>query len=536
MEMTSREPTAPREPDDESPMRADPTVGAQLQEMISAILRLSLEKVGLGEMLERMLARILCVPWLAGRAGAGIFLIDPETRKLSMQVGVDLPEPLELPEPDSADGDRWPCCVPIGFGDRELGLLHVHVRSGGEIRDDQERFLGIVADVLAVTIDRRRAEESLRRSEERFELAIQGSEAGIWDWDLSTNAVYFSPLWKSQLGHEDHEIGSDFREWETRLHADDRERAFRVVRDYLDGRTAEFELEHRLAHKDGSYRWILARGAMIRDHEGRPYRMVGSHLDITHRKRVEAQLRAGHARLLAARGILERLMPGSPLERPGLFIHGVSIAADYAQGDCYDYFAHPDGSILAMVADVSGHGIDAALLMAGLHARIRSYAEMGLGLGEILERANAALAQQTESDRFITLLILRIDADGRSLQYVNAGHPTGYVLGPGGELKHELVGTGIPLAISDEAGYPVGEPIPIDRGDRIVLVSDGVLEASSRDGTPFGVHGLLDVIRRELDRPGSAILSSLRDAMVRHTGSAVFDDDVTGLVVRFDGP
>ena len=89
------------------------------------------------------------------------------------------------------------------------------------------------------------------------------------------------------LGHEADEIKSDYAEWESRLHPADRDRALTAIGDYLEGKESEYESEHRLRHKDGSYRWIYARGVFVHDLHGKPYRMAGSHLDITERKRSE---------------------------------------------------------------------------------------------------------------------------------------------------------------------------------------------------------------------------------------------------------
>jgi PAS domain S-box-containing protein len=158
----------------------------------------------------------------------------------------------------------------------DLAVSEVN-QAGGRI------FVGIMRDIT----ERKRAEEALRASEERFDLAIRGANDGLWDWNLKSNTVYFSPRWKEMLGYAEDEIGQSLEEWSTRVHPDDLESAMAAVRSHLDGEVPQYINEHRVRHKDGRYLWILDRGIAQRDENGRPYRMVGIHTDITERKRVE---------------------------------------------------------------------------------------------------------------------------------------------------------------------------------------------------------------------------------------------------------
>ena len=183
-----------------------------------------------------------------------------------------------------------------------VGVLTLYLNPEHERDTLEEQFLSIVGSVIAGAIKYRQTAEALRNSEERFALAVRGTDAGIFDWDLTTNRVYYSPRWKSMIGYEDDQVGHDLSEWQGRIHPDDQERALATVRDYLEGNAENYELQHRLRHKDGSYRCILARGAVFRDEAGTAFRMVGSHLDITQRRRMERTVRETAGRVDRGRG------------------------------------------------------------------------------------------------------------------------------------------------------------------------------------------------------------------------------------------
>src|SRR5262249_40315389 len=105
----------------------------------------------------------------------------------------------------------------------------------------------------------KRAEQARRESEERYMLAVSGSNDGIWDWNLRGNSIFFSGRWKSMLGYDEDEIGSSPEEWFKRIHVEDRGQVEAKISAHLEGIDAHFESEHRVLHRDGSYRWMLSR-------------------------------------------------------------------------------------------------------------------------------------------------------------------------------------------------------------------------------------------------------------------------------------
>ena len=167
------------------------------------------------------------------------------------------------------------------------------------VRDEQGRVRYAIASVVDITAIKE-SEESLIDSSRRLDETIRAGNVGLWDWDLATNRVRYSAEWKRQIGYEEDEIGDAFEEWESRVHPDDLEPTLVRIRQAIADGKARYQVEFRFRHKDGTYRWILTQASVFRDEEGHPNRVLGSHIDITDRKRSEELLRLTSQMLDAA--------------------------------------------------------------------------------------------------------------------------------------------------------------------------------------------------------------------------------------------
>jgi diguanylate cyclase (GGDEF)-like protein/PAS domain S-box-containing protein len=162
--------------------------------------------------------------------------------------------------------------------------------SNNRLRDWKGETVGTV--VIARDIrQRKQTEAALEQSRKRYQLAAEGANDGLWDWDLRDNTVFYSERWKAMLGYDDEQIGDEPDEWFERIHPDDREDVEAELSAHLEERNEKFESEHRVLHQDGDYRWVRVRGLAVRDEAGRVVRIAGSQTDVTERKQAEKQLR-----------------------------------------------------------------------------------------------------------------------------------------------------------------------------------------------------------------------------------------------------
>jgi PAS domain S-box-containing protein len=158
----------------------------------------------------------------------------------------------------------------------------------------------LAGEILAGALVRKANSEALRESQQRYALATTSGRVVVWDWDLKTSEFYADPLLKSLLGYEDHEIGNHFDDWLRLVHPDDVNFMLERLRSHVDSGAPQFEVEHRFVRKDGSIRWFLMSGSVVRSDQGVEPRMVGTGTDITQRKLAEQEAQLLSTRLLDA--------------------------------------------------------------------------------------------------------------------------------------------------------------------------------------------------------------------------------------------
>jgi sigma-B regulation protein RsbU (phosphoserine phosphatase) len=252
---------------------------------------------------------------------------------------------------------------------------------------------------------------------------------------------------------------------------------------------------------------------------------VGSGHDMSEAKQAEADRQS----IAVARKIQQGLFPSSVPRVPGFDIAGAVYPADRVSGDYFDYLSLGPQGLGVLVADVCGHGLGAALLMAQTQAHLRALAESHLDPGALLTHTNRLFAM-SHSDLFVTLFLGRLDLASSSFIYAGAGHQA-YLLGGHG-TRTQLESTSTPLGVRENAIISAAPAVVLKKGDIILLPTDGIEEATNPDGECFGRARMLDVLERNRDKTAAEIVKTLYRAAREFAGGAAQRDDMTIVVLK----
>jgi PAS domain S-box-containing protein len=407
-------------------------------------------------------------------------------------------------------------------------------RSHGELeRRVEERTAELVRvneSLRAEIQERSRVEEDLRRSEAKYKALVESSPDAVGMCDLEGTILFASRRAADQHGFDNAEqlVGRPATDL---VVPQDRDRMLANIRSLIQEGLRRND-QYCGLRRDGTTFFVEISATIIRGPTGQPQALMGVYQDITKRKLAEDRLRAKDAELLAAAEIQAHLLPQESPQLPGFDIAGRCYPAEVAAGDHFDFLWLSDGSLLVVMGDVSGHGLGPAIVAADFCARLRTLSDSLCELREIAVRTNLGLCRETAGEVFVTAILGRLDAESRSLTYLNAGHPAAFVLNSAGEVKARLSEGGLPFAILPMTPFFTGPPVELADDDLVFFYTDGLTEVHRRGEPFFGVERAIRIVRANQHRTADEIIAALYHAACEHIAPNKIADDITMVVIK----
>jgi phosphoserine phosphatase RsbU/P len=250
------------------------------------------------------------------------------------------------------------------------------------------------------------------------------------------------------------------------------------------------------------------------------------------------RLRLRHS-LGIAMQVQQRLLPSGPPQVRGLDVAGHSTYCDETGGDYYDFLVldkATSDAVLVVIGDVMGHGVAAALVMAGVRSVLRDRVTAAGDLAELMSRLNRLISADHGGDRFMTMHLSVIDSKTRSMRWVSAGHDPVIVYDPATAAFSEVGEGDLPLGVMDDSEYREQTSAPLQPGQVLFIGTDGVWELPDAKGDEFGKDRLRDVIREAAPLSAHDIASAVRDRLTAFRGDTKSVDDVTFVIVKVLSP
>jgi sigma-B regulation protein RsbU (phosphoserine phosphatase) len=393
--------------------------------------------------------------------------------------------------------------------------------TAGPIRDIRGGLIGGVAVFRDITSRRRAEELSLRLAN-----AVEQTADSVMITDMEGLIQYVNPAFEHTTGYSREEaIGATPRLLRSGRQSPSYYRELWTT--ILDGKSFKATVVNR---KRCGEHYVVEQTIT-------PMRQNGAG-DITHfvavMRDLTDQLKAQEhgAELRLAASMQQLLFPRTPPQIPGYDIAGAFSPALATCGDYFDFLRVSDHRLAFVVADVCGHGLGPGLIMAATRGYLRSLAQTGLPLGEVVESLNRLLQDDLDGRHFVTMVVGLLDLPSGTLNWANMGHPSGFVLEASGAVRTTLRSTCKPLGLFAELGCPLGEPTVLEPGCTLVLMTDGVLETESAEGIQHGSEAALRVFRENIQRPAAEIVAAVIAATKAFSGATAQEDDITVVVVK----
>jgi len=405
------------------------------------------------------------------------------------------------------------------------------VTRNGEVRWVEDRT-SVVEDPLTgrryhqgIVIDiqrRKKAEEKLRRSEEKYRRIVETAGEGFLLMDQELKIVDLNTAYARMVGCRRAElIGRSPFQKDSDLYA-----RFWTDTDGSSPYQDFHEFEGVIKTCDGRAKPVLFHANTVRSDTGRLIGKMAFVTDLTEHKKA----------LALAAEVQRSLLPDRAPRIPGLDIAGRNLPCEEIGGDYFDYLWYPgaeNGPFSLVVGDITGHGVDSALLMSSARAFLRMRASQPGTLADIITAMNQHLTGDVyESGRFMTLFYLTIDRARRGIEWIRAGHDPALVYDSEQDRFRELMGPGLALGVDQHFAYQVQSGAALQPGQILLLGTDGIWEACNAEGEMFGKKRFQAIVRQNAMASAARLLDAVFQAQAAFCGGVKQADDITLVVVK----
>lgn len=381
---------------------------------------------------------------------------------------------------------------------------------------------GLLVDITRSKL----AEEKLRKSEEKFRRIVETAGEGFILMDENFKIIEVNEAYCKMLGFSREEI---MGKTPFDLATDEFRQFMSVNREEILAKEYR-EFEGTVVAKDGRHVPILVHGNTLRGDQGE---IIGNMAFITDMTE--------HKKALALAGEVQKsLLPQSKPKVHGLDIAGRNVSCDEIGGDYFDFLwrrENPDGPFSVVVGDITGHGVDSALLMTSARAFLRMRASQPGTMSEIITAMNRHLTRDVlETGRFMTLFYLTVDPRNDRIDWVRAGHDPAILYDPLSDAFVELKGTGVALGVNVSFEYAENRYEGLTNGQIIAIGTDGIWEAFNKKGKMFGKKRFKDIIRQNAAAGADDILNAVYHEINQFIEGQKTEDDITLVIVKINKP